>query len=42
MPPPQTGRPRGGGGTLEKNSLPAVPLRGIEAGVLRIKEDFHG
>jgi hypothetical protein len=41
-------RPRRGflyGGSLtkiKKNSLPAVPRRGPEAGVLRREDDFHG
>jgi hypothetical protein len=36
------GAPRGGSETKNsKNSLPAVPQRGPEAGVLRIKLDFH-
>jgi hypothetical protein len=25
-----------------KNSLPAVPRRGLEAGILRREDDFHG
>ena len=40
MPPPPTGRPCGGQVT-KKDSLPALPLRVPEAGVIRIKHDFH-
>ena len=37
------GRPRGGSVTKnsKKNSLPAVPQRDLEAGVLRREDDFH-
>ena len=27
---------------IQKNSLPAVPRRGHDAGVLRREDDFHG
>ena len=44
IPPPPTGRPRGGLVTKnsKKNSLPGVSRRGPEAGVFRIEDDFHG
>jgi hypothetical protein len=37
------GAPRGESVTKnsKKNSLPAVPRRGPEAGILRIEDDFH-
>ena len=43
MPPHPMGRPRGGSVTKnsKKNSLPAVPQRDLEAGVLRREDDFH-
>jgi hypothetical protein len=38
------GHSRGGSATkkFKKNSLPAVPLIGLEAAILRISDDFHG
>jgi len=44
MPPHPTGLPRGGSVTKnsKKNTLPPLSRRGLEAGFIRIEDDFHG